>query len=104
MCAIHDTLGDSPDLKDIMFDPSSLTLGQISSAVRDFTVVGILLTTAWKARGWYEHAVNFFTRFNKHMDAMESGMNTLLTNHLTHIEADLAKLTGRIPDKEESGE
>ncbi len=69
-----------------MFDPSSITVGQISSSVRDFAIAGTLLTTAWKARGVYEKSVAFFDRTIKHMDAMEAGMNTLLTNHLAHIE------------------
>jgi hypothetical protein len=72
-----------------MFDPSSITLGQVSSSVRDFAIVGTLLTASWKARGAYEAVTQFFTRTMKHMDAMEAGMNTLLTNHLAHMEQDL---------------
>jgi hypothetical protein len=79
----------------MLFDPSQLTLGQVSSTLRDFTVVGVLLTVAWKTRGVYEHAKNFFERLTTHMDVMEEGMQTLLTNHLTHIEKDLKTLTGR---------
>jgi hypothetical protein len=82
-----------------MFDPSSLTLGQVSSTIRDFTIVGILLTLAWKARGWYEYGAQFFERLNTFMDTMERGMNLLLTNHLHHIEADLAKLSGRTSEE-----
>ena len=78
-----------------MFDPAQLTLGQVSGALRDFTVVGILLTVAWKSRGVYETAKNFFERWTTHMDVMEEGMNTLLTNHLTHIEADLRSMSHR---------
>ena len=85
-----------------MFDPAQLTLGQVSSALRDFTVVGVLLTVAWKTRGFYETVKNFFERLTTFMDVMENdsafikeGMQTLLTNHLTHIEADLRKMTHR---------
>lgn len=70
-----------------MFDPSSITLGQVSSSVRDFAIVGTLITASWKARGVYESVTGFFNRTMKHMDAMESGMQTLLANHLAHIEA-----------------
>ena len=77
------------------FDPAQLTLGQVSSTLRDFTVVGVLLTVAWKSRGWYDLATSFFQRLIHHMDLMEQGMSTLLTNHLTHIEKDLDKLTRR---------
>jgi hypothetical protein len=78
-----------------MFDPASITLGQVSSSLRDLTVVGVLLTISWKSRGVYEAAKNFFGRLTTHMDVMERGMNTLLTNHLSHIEADLRKMTHR---------
>lgn len=77
------------------FDPSQLTLGQVSSALRDFTVVGVLLAASWKARGLYEHLTAFFQRLTTHMDLMERGMTTLLTNHMTHIERDLGKLARR---------
>jgi hypothetical protein len=76
-----------------MLDPSSITLGQISSSVRDFAIVGTLVAAVWKARGVYEAVTQFFTRTMKHMDVMESGMQTLLTNHLAHIEAAVLKMT-----------
>lgn len=69
-----------------MFDPSSITLGQVSSSVRDFAIVGTLITISWKARGAYEAVTQFFSRTMRHMDTMEAGMQTLLTNHLAHIE------------------
>lgn len=88
-----------------MFDPAQLTLGQVSSALRDFTVVGVLLTIAWKTRGVYEQVKNFFERLTTFMDTMEEqstfiseGMRTLLSNHLTHIEADLKSISGREHD------
>lgn len=77
------------------FDPAALTLGQVSSALRDFTVVGVLLTISWKSRGLYEAAKNFFQRLTTHMNVMEQGMQTLLHNHLAHIEADLRTMTHR---------
>jgi hypothetical protein len=76
-----------------MFDPAQLTLGQVSSVLRDFTVVGVLLTLSWKSRGVYEAAKNFFKRLTTHMELMERGMNTLLTNHLAHIETSLKQMT-----------
>lgn len=87
-----------------MFDPSQLTLGQVSSTLRDFSIIAVLVGGAWKARGLYEHGVKFFERLNRHMDTMESGMQTLLSNHLTHIEADLAQLTGRKPEEKKKFE
>jgi hypothetical protein len=78
-----------------MFDPAGLTLGQVSSTIRDFTVVGFLLASAWKLRGAYEFVKQFFERWTKHMTTMERGMNTLLTNHIHHIEKDLRTLAHR---------
>lgn len=78
-----------------MFDPASLTLGQVSASLRDFTVVGVLLALSWKTRGIYEDAKDFFERLTTHMDTMEGGMHQLLTNHLHHIESDLKKMTHR---------
>jgi len=75
-----------------MFDPAQLTLGQLSAAARDISIVGALIGASWKLRGVYETASKFFERFSKHMDTMEQGMNTLLTNHLAHMEADLKKM------------
>lgn len=76
-----------------MFDPSSITLGQASSFVRDFAIVGTLLTVTWKARGVYETVTQFFTRTMKHMDVVEAGISTLLTNHLAHIEEQLTQMS-----------
>jgi len=82
-----------------MFDPASLTLGQVSSAIRDFAIVGFLVGGAWKARGLFESGKRFFERLTTFMDTVESdsayirqGMHTLLTNHLTHMETDLRKM------------
>lgn len=81
-----------------MFDPTQITFGQVSSTIRDFTIIGVLVTAVWKARGWFEAGTNFFQRLNRHMDVMESKIDLLLTNHLKHIEADLAKMSGRKPE------
>ncbi len=78
-----------------MFNPSQLTLGEIASTFRDLAIVAVIVKLAWSSRGVYEHGKAFFMRCIAHMDSMEIGMKTLLENHLTHIEADLAKLTGR---------
>lgn len=94
-----------------MFDPTQLTLGQVSSALRDFAVVGFLVGFAWKARGGFEVAKKFFERLTTFMDVMEKdstfireGMQTLLTNHLSHIESDLKTIVGRKDDHPRFGE
>jgi len=81
-----------------MFDPGNLTLGQVSSAIRDFSIVIVLIVSVWKARGIFEDVSNFFTRVIKHMDSMESFARTVMDNHLLHIEQDLKTLSGRQDD------
>lgn len=88
-----------------MFDPAQLTLGQVSSALRDFTIVGVLVGGAWKARGIFEAAKHFFERLTTFMEVVQDdsafireGMQTLLHNHLTHMEADLKAISGRKND------
>ena len=81
-----------------MFDPAQLTLGQISSALRDFTIVAVLISVSWKARGYYERVSKFFDRVTQHMTSMETFARTVTNNHLTHIEADLKKMSGRQDD------
>lgn len=76
-----------------MFDPAQLTLGQLSAAARDISIVGALIGASWKLRGVYETVSKFIERFIKHMDTMEQGMNTLLTNHLAHIETSVEKMS-----------
>jgi hypothetical protein len=78
-----------------MFNPAGVTLGEVSSIIRDFSIFGTLAVFIWKARGVYESVTNFFTRTSKHMDVMESGMNTLLTNHLPHLEQEIKALSSR---------
>ena len=83
-----------------MFDPASLTLGQMSSAIRDFTIVVVLFTASWKARGVYEKVSNFITRVTNFMTSMENFTRVVVDNHLKHIEADLKTLSGRQDDIE----
>jgi hypothetical protein len=81
-----------------MFDPSQVTLGQLSSAVRDWAIIGTLAVAVWKARGFYASGVDFFDRIDTHMTRMEMFANKALNNHLSHIEHDLRVLSGRRGD------
>ena len=78
-----------------MFDPSSWTLGQVSSTARDLSIVGFLMGAAWKGRGIYESVSGFVTRVIRHMDLMEKFADATVNNHLKHIEDDLRTLSGR---------
>ena len=81
---------------------TSMSVGDLIANIRDFVFLAGILILGWKARALIQPAIDFFnnaqttmTRANQHFDVMEEGMSTLLTNHLKHIESDLAKLTGR---------
>lgn len=99
-----------------MFDPSTLTLGQVSSAIRDFAVVGFLFTIAWKSRGVYgdiqaivgevqtiiKRLKRFMVRMERNSKEANMKLDLLLGNHLKHIEADLAKVAGRTVEEKET--
>jgi hypothetical protein len=69
-----------------------MTLGELVSTLKDGAfLVGILLA-GWKARGLVQPMIDFFRRALSFMDSTEtklgrldSGMNMLLTNHLSHL-------------------
>jgi hypothetical protein len=81
-----------------MFDPTSLTFGQVSSTVRDFAIVAVLWKLSWATRGLYGDAKFFIKRVTTHMTRMERFATILLNNHLKHIEFDLKTLSGRKDD------
>jgi hypothetical protein len=75
-----------------MFNPGSLTLAELSSAVRDFGIVGTLVYVGWKGRSWIQPMIDvfsetkdFFQRADRHMTTMETQMSLLLNNHLAHL-------------------
>jgi hypothetical protein len=82
----------------MFIDPTSITLGQVSSVVRDLTIVAILWKTAWAIRGLYGDVKAFFDRVTQHMTRMERFATIVLNNHLKHIERDLKTLSGRQDD------
>lgn len=81
-----------------MFDPSQVTLGQLSSAVRDWAIIGTLATIVWKARGFYSKTEAFIDRIGTHMTRMETFADNALNNHLAHMQHDLRVLSGRKSD------
>jgi hypothetical protein len=75
-----------------MFNPGGVTLAELSAAVRDFGIVGVLIVIGWKSRSWtqpiidvIERATRFFDRADRHMTTIETQMNLLLNNHLAHL-------------------
>jgi hypothetical protein len=61
--------------------------------LREVSIIGILLGISWKARGIWDAASLFLDRIEKHMAHMETFADTVVDNHLKHIERSLDKLT-----------
>jgi hypothetical protein len=81
---------------------SQLPLGEVISSLRDVIFILGVLTIGWKIRAWLQPVIEFFKRANEffdrseaHIDKVESGMQVLLNNHLSHIQSDLGHLSGR---------
>jgi hypothetical protein len=75
-----------------MFNPGGITLAELSSAVRDLTIIGVLLSLGWKSRAlvqpiidFFNESKDFFSKANHHMIFMETSMGSLLNNHLAHL-------------------
>lgn len=85
-----------------MLSPSQWTIGELSSAVKDYGIFVTVVVIGWKCRGAIQPAIDLFkkanaffdkvdeqmARGNLHMQKMESGMDTLLNNHLAHLKTD----------------
>lgn len=85
-----------------MFNLNTITVGDAVSTLRDIGFLIALVVIGWKSRSWVQPGVEFFKRANnffslgeEHMRLMEINMQTLLNNHLSHIESDLKRLSGR---------
>ena len=82
-----------------MFDPNAMTVGELFTLIRDGGILITICAVGWKARAAIQPIAEFFIeskrlmrRAEKHMDVMESGMTTLLDNHLEHISDELRQL------------
>jgi hypothetical protein len=77
-------------------------VSELISTLKDAGFLIGFCIAGWKARAVIQPLIAFFDRAQKHMDTMEAGIsglqtgvNTLLTNHLSHMEQDLKTLSGR---------
>jgi hypothetical protein len=79
-----------------------MSVGEAISSLRDIVFILGILLFGWKIRGWVQPGIDFFKRANRffdigeqHIQRVESGMQMLLNNHLTHIQSDLGHISGR---------
>lgn len=68
-------------------------LTQILGWIREISIIGVIIGGAWRARGVWDDAKQFFKRIVRHMDAMEKFATEVVENHLKHIEEDLARMS-----------
>lgn len=78
-----------------MLNINSMTVGEALSSLRDILFVIGMAIFGFKVRSWIQPAISFFERANDFMESMQKDMQTLLTNHLSHIEHDLKHMSGR---------
>jgi hypothetical protein len=78
-----------------MIPIGQMPFGEVISSVRDVVVVFTVLTFGWKVRSWVQPAIDFFDNANQFMADTRKDMQTLLNNHLSHIESDLRHMSGR---------
>ena len=81
---------------------SQMNVGELISSLRDLIFILGMLTVGWKVRAWVQPVIDFFHRANEffdrsevHIQRVESGMQMLLNNHLSHIQSDLGHISGR---------
>lgn len=88
-----------------MLNPSQWTIGELSSAVKDYGFLASSVYAIWKLRGAVQPCIDMFkkasaffdkvdeqmARGNSHMQKMEEGMDTLLNNHLSHLKTEPKK-------------
>jgi len=68
-------------------DSSTLTsVTDVLSALRDVAVIGGVLSLVWKARGMWEDGRQFIKSIKVFMETMSASTQTILNNHLFHIE------------------
>jgi hypothetical protein len=79
-----------------------MTIGEAIASLRDISFICGTVYLGWKIRSWlqplfdfFREASSFFRIARIHMTQMEMGMDTLLGNHLHHIQADLGHISGR---------
>lgn len=85
-----------------MTNLGQMSVGELVSTLKDIGFFVAFVIAGWKARAIVQPAIDFFVtakatmeRANEHFVIVEEGLETLLTNHVAHIEADIAKLAGR---------
>lgn len=82
-----------------MLSPSQVTIGELSSAVKDYGIFITVVVVGWKARAIVQPCIDFvkkvsefidkvdtrFERADKFMVNMDANMDLLLNNHLSHL-------------------
>src|SRR6267142_6209106 len=85
---------------------SQITLGEIIQYGRDAAIAGAVLKLGWSARGVLELVKNFLSQVVKFMasvelklDTLNTNVNTVMNNHLYHIDEKLEHIARIANDK-----
>ena len=78
-----------------MIGNPELSITMVLSWLREIMIIASIGVLGWKSRGAWQSVIDFKDRVVQHMTAMEGFAETVVENHLKHIEKDLAKLSGR---------
>jgi hypothetical protein len=63
---------------------------------RDISVVSGILVVAWKARGMWDSVAAFITKVGTFMDTMTAHADTLVSNHLNHLQKSADQMNGKL--------
>lgn len=75
-------------------------LSIIIDCVWKLAVIAGITTVAWRARGIWDDAKDFLTRVEEHMNSMEKFAQTVMSNHMYHMQEYLRQLAEDKKDKE----
>lgn len=84
---------------DFITNLSSINLTSLLGYLRDLSVILTLLTVVWKIRGAWDEVINFRQDCTRFMTKMEVHADTMVNNHLKHIEEDSKKIKEALEDQ-----
>ena len=81
--------------------PTAQVLTEVFGYARDLSVIGFVILIAWKARGPWDSVINFIDRVTEFMDIMKDHADTLVTNHLKHLQESADRIEKKLADQTE---
>lgn len=79
--------------------PTAQLLTNLFGYARDLTVIGFIILLSWKARGSWDSITAFIDRVTNFMNEMTNHADTLVTNHLSHLQKSADQISGKLDDQ-----